>query len=127
MANGTLRTGCRSASRTAVESWLQGSAEVRTIAEALLVGGFSPVSLEDLESRIRRDLIRGIDSCARNQELAGEGVAERLAEGAVLPMFGMPSRVRNLFHGTRNRAALYIERDLDLAVTEFAPGFKNQR
>ena len=108
--------------RTAVESWLQGSAEVRTIAEALLVGGFSPVSLEDLESRIRRDLIRGIDSCARNQELAGEGVAERLAEGAVLPMFGMPSRVRNLFHGTRNRAALYIERDLDLAVTEFAPG-----
>ena len=55
-------------------------------------------------------------------ELAGDGLAERLAEGAVLPMYGMPSRVRLLYHGLGNTDADTIDRDLDLAVTEFAPG-----
>src|SRR5262249_55419825 len=44
--------------------------------------------------------------------------------GAVLPMFGMPSRSRLLFHQLRSTsdAAGQIDRDLDLAITEFAPG-----
>ena len=110
--------------RAAVETWLNTSPDVHAIAEALLVGGSSLILPEDLEKRIRQDLIQKIDACARNPELAGAGVAERLAEGAVLPMFGMPSRVRNLFHGIRQtpRTALSIDRDLDLAITEFAPG-----
>jgi DEAD/DEAH box helicase domain-containing protein len=108
--------------RTAVETWLQTSPDVAAVAAALLVGGFSPVSAADLETRVRRDLINRIDDCAQNPELAGDGVAERLAEGALLPMFGMPSRVRDLFHGIRNRAAFSVDRDLDLAITEFAPG-----
>ena len=38
-------------------------------------------------------------------------------------MYGMPSRVRLLYHGFRGqREALSIDRDLDLAITEFAPG-----
>ena len=108
--------------RTAVEAWLQTSPDVAAVAAALLVGDFSPVSAADLEMRIRRDLVNRIDDCAQNPELTGDGVGERLAEGAVLPMFGMPSRVRNLFHGIRNRTVFSVDRDLDLAITEFAPG-----
>lgn len=108
--------------RTAVEGWLRTSPDVAAIATALLVGGFGPISAADLEMRVRTDLMNRIDACAQNPELVGDGVAERLAEGAVLPMFGMPSRVRNLFHGIRNRSVFSVDRDLDLAITEFAPG-----
>jgi DEAD/DEAH box helicase domain-containing protein len=108
--------------RAAVEAWLRANPDVTAVAAALLAGGFSPVSAEDLETRVRVDLMSRIDQCAQNPELAGDGVAERLAEGALLPMFGMPSRVRDLFHGIRNRAAYKVDRDLDLAITEFAPG-----
>jgi hypothetical protein len=37
-------------------------------------------------------------------------------------MFGMPSRVRLLYHGIRRNECFTIDRDLDLAITEFAPG-----
>ena len=37
-------------------------------------------------------------------------------------MFGMPSRVRVLYHGLSGGVASVIDRDLDLAITEFAPG-----
>jgi len=80
------------------------------------------LSPADLEQTTRRDLPPRIDACLANQEITGDGVAERLAEGAILPMYGMPSRIRYLFHGIRRGQPLQIERDLDLAVTEFAPG-----
>jgi len=59
-----------------------------------------------------------------NPELSGVGVAEKLAEGAILPMYGMPSRTRLLYHGFnfKTREIKSIDRDLDLAVSEFAPG-----
>ena len=108
--------------RTAVETWLQTAGDVRLVADVLVAGGLSPVTPGELEVRVRGDLMRRIDDCTRNPELSGDGVAERLAEGAVLPMFGMPSRVRYLFHGIRNRMTYSIDRDLDLAITEFTPG-----
>jgi hypothetical protein len=61
-------------------------------------------------------------AAAQNSELSGEGLAERLSEGAILPMYGMPSRSRYLYHQLRGSRSREIDRDLDLAVTEFAPG-----
>ena len=60
-------------------------------------------------------------------ELIGDGLAERLAEGGVLPMFGMPSRVRARIHALPpptdpEPTPRAIERELDLAILEFAPG-----
>ncbi|WP_219835371.1 DEAD/DEAH box helicase [Paenibacillus sp. R14(2021)] len=71
---------------------------------------------------IKEDLIPEIDKCYENPELMGEGLAEALAEGAKLPMFGMPSRSRLLYHGVENGAPLTIDRDIELAITEFSPG-----
>jgi ATP-dependent helicase YprA (DUF1998 family) len=106
--------------RISVGRFLQTAPDVRAIAAALLTG--VNVSTAELEQNARQTLLARIDECLANPEITGDGVAERLAEGAVLPMYGMPSRIRYLFHGIRRGKPLTIERDLDLAVTEFAPG-----
>lgn len=107
-----------------VFTWLRTSDEVTGIALALTVGQ-NAASLASGLVAFARDVLPGrIDECLSNPELGGDGVAQRLAEGAVLPMFGMPSRVRMLYHGFRptDKEPLVIDRDLDLAVSEFAPG-----
>jgi hypothetical protein len=62
---------------------------------------------------------------------AGEdALAESLADEGLLPMFGMPTRVRSLYtelvksktHAHRGYEWKTIERDLDLALYEFSPG-----
>jgi hypothetical protein len=66
-------------------------------------------------------------------EVTGEcrmvSLAHSLAEQGTLPMYGMPTRVRNLYTGHRatpDRPGEHkwstIDRDLDIAVYEFAPG-----
>ncbi|MEZ2349801.1 DEAD/DEAH box helicase [Caballeronia sp. RCC_10] len=64
---------------------------------------------------------------------AGEGsgsslpLAQFLAEQGLLPMYGMPTRVRDLYVGIENNEEnnpefATVDRDLDIAVYEFAPG-----
>ena len=51
--------------------------------------------------------------------------SERLAEAGILPMFGMPSRVRELYHGpidNDSTSVPSIDRELSMAIFEFAPG-----
>lgn len=61
-------------------------------------------------------------------EFAGRGLAEALAEQGRLPMYGMPTRVRNLYTGPTPKTDLkewkpdFIDRDLEIAIQEFAPG-----
>lgn len=109
--------------RKLVRQWLETSPEVADIVHDLVVRveDIDPVQLENYA---RQQLFQEVDGCANNRELAGEGLAERLAEGGILPMYGMPSRVRNLYHGANGRSKMTysIDRDLDLAITEFAPG-----
>lgn len=108
--------------REAVRNWLESAADVDDIATALCAGLETSISPATLAEYGRRELYARIDEACGNPEIAGDGLAERLAEYAVLPMYGMPSRVRQFYHGLRGRNALTIDRELDLAVTEFAPG-----
>lgn len=55
------------------------------------------------------------------------GLAHAMAEAGWLPMFGMPTRVRDLYLGIERTADgrsawETMDRDLDIAVHEFAPG-----
>jgi len=112
------------ARRDAVIDWLETSPIVSRIAAALTAGGREGITAVDLENFARTELPAKLAVCANNEELAADGFAQRLAEGAILPMFGMPSRTRFLYHGfdPGDKEPLTIDRDLDLAVTEFAPG-----
>lgn len=61
-----------------------------------------------------------------NDEISTIDISEKLAEGGVLPMFGMPTSVRNLYHEItydgRDYGLKSIDRNTDLAIYEFAPG-----
>lgn len=103
-----------------LEAWLASAPDVEEVASALLPHG-TP-GRDGLIAYLRTGLAPRITECAADDALGGLGIGQRLAEGAVLPMFGMPSRTRQLIHGFRRGEPLTIDRDLDLAVSEFAPG-----
>nr|WP_186183775.1 DEAD/DEAH box helicase [Burkholderia gladioli] len=73
------------------------------------------------------DEINGLRSQAPQVRI---GLARFLAEAGILPMYGMPTRVRELYLGLRAEedkpSTDYqwstMDRDLDLGVFEFAPG-----
>lgn len=71
-------------------------------------------------------LINEID--AKLIEGVAYGLGQSLAEVGLFPMFGMPTRVRNLYLSLQMKdyraEADVIDRDLDLAIYEFAPGAK---
>lgn len=105
--------------RTTVRRWLEQSPEVDDVCATIVAG--TPLDVTDLITYARTVLPARLDECLSNPELVGAGLAQRIAEGGVLPMFGMPSRVRLLYHRARTDSG-FIDRDLDLAITEFAPG-----
>lgn len=72
-------------------------------------------------------LMKEILSLKDAGSLAGGNLASFLAESGLLPMYGMPTRVRDLYIGPiKNDLGEpdwdTIDRDLDLAIYEFAPG-----
>ncbi len=105
----------------AVRQWLETSDEVDTIAAALAAGLQGATDSIQLAAYARDELYNSIDPVCNNGEITADGLAERLAESAVLPMYGMPSRVRDFYHGFTRTDPLTIDRDLELAITEFAP------
>lgn len=82
---------------------------------------------------IKDELVGKMNKILDDKEFKSiDGVAHALSEGGLLPLLGMPSRVREMFHGPvkkwedDNGARHYklpsIERELELAVSDFAPG-----
>ncbi|WP_228851265.1 DEAD/DEAH box helicase [Aegicerativicinus sediminis] len=71
-------------------------------------------------------LLLKINQIINNNEIATTDISQKLAEGGVLPMFGMPTSVRNLYHEINFDGHQYglknIDRNGDLAIYEFAPG-----
>lgn len=103
-----------------VISAVEASSSFATQLEELLVEGGpalqSSPTLQDIETALRKALRDGRQG----------SIAHDLAELGELPMFGMPTRVRDLYLRLRNRSGRQewstVDRDLDLAIYEFAPG-----
>ncbi|MEA3234098.1 DEAD/DEAH box helicase [Pseudomonas mosselii] len=99
---------------------------------------FIEVAVFDPEQRLRLhsqssidQLLKEIDDQRAHAPCADFGLARFLAERGLLPMYGMPTRVRNLYLGLRESKVQddhteyewsTMDRDLDLAVFEYAPG-----
>jgi hypothetical protein len=68
-------------------------------------------------------LVQNLQS-AVDQKTNNAGLAEIFAEAGFLPMFGMPSNQRVLYHGVdkRHKIVKQIDRPLEQSITEFAPG-----
>ena len=71
-------------------------------------------------------LIEQIDRAVKDAQV--DGLAHAMAERGWLPLYGMPTRVRDLYLQLRHlkesnrREWSKVDRDLDLAIYEFAPG-----
>jgi hypothetical protein len=57
-------------------------------------------------------------------EIRPIGLAECLAEAGLLPMYGMPTRTRTLYHDYNYKKGEFsdMSRDLEMAISEYAPG-----
>lgn len=73
-------------------------------------------------------LLTTIDEIVADPRYTQSHLSERLAGAGILPMFGFPTRVRNLYLDslswlTRSgKQPDTVDRDLDLAISSFAPG-----
>ncbi len=72
-------------------------------------------------------VMTSVEEAINDPAMEGKGLAEALAERGLFPMYGMPTRTR-LLH-TRPTSTKYdavsfatMDRDLDVAIQEFAPG-----
>lgn len=111
--------------RGGVLEWIQKNpTHIESIVKAICAGN-KQMAAEDLIEYLRIELLPRIDECVCNPSITANRLSECLAEGAVLPMFGMPTRVRNLYHGAPvhegDSTPRSIDRDLDIAIVDFAP------
>lgn len=71
-------------------------------------------------------LVPAIDNSLTQEMDLNKGLAQCLSELGFLPMYGMPSDVRNFYHGTGckngQNFVKSIDRSSELAISEYAPG-----
>ena len=108
--------------------FLSGSTEVHDVVSRLgALTGIPDDDLIEIESSLRENLVSEIDEAIANPYFTQSELSELLANAGILPMFGFPTRVRELY-GRRvfNRAELDSmnvgSRPLDQAIATFAPG-----
>ncbi|MHB1687814.1 MAG: DEAD/DEAH box helicase [Ignavibacteriaceae bacterium] len=76
-----------------------------------------------LDTSTENGLLEKAQAIINNEEIPTNDISEKLAEGGMLPMFGMPTTVKNLYHGVNpNYEPLTIDRPQSMAIYEFAPG-----
>jgi DEAD/DEAH box helicase domain-containing protein len=74
-------------------------------------------------TNIDKGLVSKAQSIIDEEEIASKDISEKFAEGGILPMFGMPTTVKNLYHGINKKLQpLSINRSQAMAIYEFAPG-----
>lgn len=114
-----------------VTDWIHThQAEITHIADVLLSYAHPNLiaSRQALIDFVNQQLIPQITAAANDPLLPQDALSERLANIGLLPMFGFPTRVRYLFHRRPRNGYDWppdegvVDRDLDLAISQFAPG-----
>lgn len=114
--------------KDAIAAWLRQSPEVSVVVRRLIAfTGLDEAQADELERWIRTDLILDINNKIKQWANEEGELSELLATAGTLPMFGFPTRARNLYYRrVSSRRALedsvVSDRPLDMAVSAFSPG-----
>jgi DEAD/DEAH box helicase domain-containing protein len=107
-------------------NWInQNSPLIEQIIDALITPQLShkKVELIDWIKDIENGLINKAQRIIDEDEISSLDISEKFAEGGILPMFGMPTTVKNLYHGINKKPEpLSIDRAQSMAIYEFSPG-----
>jgi len=96
--------------------------DINQPARCLTLG--TTLNKDNLKNMLTDNLVDEIAKALRPVKDSNKKFAEELANAGVLPLFGMPTRVRYLNHGKTQRPQdlQKIDRDVELAISNFAPG-----
>jgi DEAD/DEAH box helicase domain-containing protein len=118
--------------RSQVEDWItapENEPAVRRIIRALSIQTpwqSDQAKQDDWYAYLLNEFIAEIDQVASDASYTQRALSERLANAGLLPMFGFPTRVRILhtswpFSARRLLEGGAVDRDLDIAISQFAP------
>jgi DEAD/DEAH box helicase domain-containing protein len=123
--------------REQVKDWLNDQSHenmIRALIDSLTVGTAwsQPSQIREqfkveMIDFLREKLIGCIDEVVDSSYLTQEFLSERLANAGFLPMFGFPTRVRNMYTKWPKSGNPWppnsgvIDRDLEIAISQFAP------
>ena len=109
-----------------LEDWLDKHAlQVEAVARTIARG--TRLSIEGLVESAK-GLPKRMRKAVDSPEFVARTLAHRLAEAGILPMFGMPTSVRQLYYklpqgrGDDERDSASLDRPSDQAIADFAPG-----
>jgi len=115
--------------RSKVQSWIINHKERINYLLELYFGQFNKESIIDsdieqiknwINSNLIEEVSESVSACA-NSEI---GLAQYMSERGFLPRYGLPSDLREFYHGydREHNKVKSIDRSIEMAITEFAPG-----
>ncbi|GAA2961047.1 DEAD/DEAH box helicase [Glutamicibacter bergerei] len=115
-------------SREKISQWLITSTEIEEIVESLT--SYTRLTSTDVDyviQWVRNEIVLEIDKIIAQPDISEPELSKALALGGLLPMFGFPTRVRNLygdkFPTTKSLDDKIVsDRSLGMAITNYAPG-----
>lgn len=109
-----------------VSNWLYSNHdEVLRIIQVVTTGTeISNDQQQEIKDFIYDHFLDKVSQIAASDEYSQEFLSERLANAGFLPMFGFPTRTRNLYLSMPKilPAEDVVSRDIDMALNSFAPG-----
>ena len=112
--------------RSQVQDWVDNNEEmIKQIADKLKKGTHIRRDTSSIYQEVKENFVAKIDAVVKNDhEYTQIALSERLANAGYLPMFGFPTKVRILYESAPTRLPPNdaIDRNLDMAISEFAPG-----
>jgi DEAD/DEAH box helicase domain-containing protein len=115
--------------REEIATWLINSTQVDAVTDRLAANTpLSESQIHSIRTWLRNGLVEAIDDVvARETGSADKELSAALARYGILPMFGFPTRVRNLWDTTIKSRRFLAERvvsdrALGMAISSFAPG-----
>lgn len=112
--------------RIVVINWIKNNGkEITDIIDCVTIETNLNKSNQKIHDYISRELVFEIDKIVDNKtDYPQRALSEKLSNAGLLPMFGFPTRVRLLYHKRPEQlpASSVVDRNLDMAISSFAPG-----